>query len=230
MDKELIREVANAVFMQELLTNWHIYALMACMWLIFKFLDALIGPYVTRRAEALATKVDFENAMVQIRATTKATEAIRVQITKTDWLDKEWRTIRRVKLEELLTSANRMRDYITNLRIDNKVDIASDSSDTLTTLCALYFPELRPEVSDLFETHKEFSTFHLDCQRLWLEAISAGNQTAADTVLTTCKTGSKNYYGLFLHRYYALEQAASSLMQRIAHQENNREQDTPIIA
>lgn len=82
MDKELIREVVNAVFKQELLTNWHTYALMAGMWLLFKFLDSLIGPYVTRRAQALATKADFENAMLQLKATTEATEAIRVQITK----------------------------------------------------------------------------------------------------------------------------------------------------
>jgi hypothetical protein len=116
-------------------------------------LTALGVSYFRTRGQNLATKHDFDELQKQLRDNTKLVEAIKSEISRRDWAQREWTTLRRVKLEALLEKMHECEDYL-----DRRRDLAAEgksgtperkSINELDVLATLYFPELKNEV-DLF--------------------------------------------------------------------------------
>lgn len=102
MNETLIREIADSIIRTQLLENWQLYAILGCLVFLTSVAGNWVGSYIKKRAETYATKADLQEVLEQIRATTNATEQVRVSVSHADWVSKEWKTIRRLKLEELL--------------------------------------------------------------------------------------------------------------------------------
>jgi hypothetical protein len=116
-------------------------------------LTALGVSYFRTRGQNLATKHDFDELQTQLSENTKLVEAIKSEVSQRDWAQREWTTLRRIKLEALLEKMHESEDYL-----DQRRALATEgkggtpdrkSINELDLLAALYFPELKNEV-DLF--------------------------------------------------------------------------------
>jgi hypothetical protein len=73
--------------------------------LIFGAIGAYLSKYLGKRGETAATKADFDEILQQLKKTTEISEQVRSAVSHADWVMREWKTIRRIKLEELVYSA-----------------------------------------------------------------------------------------------------------------------------
>lgn len=160
MSESLIREIANEVLRDGLAQNWWTYAVLVALVAVSGVVSAFVTTYLRRRAEAFATKADFDELLRQVRASTEASESVKSAIAKSDWAEREWRTLRRIKLEELLTAMHEAMH-----RLDKEMDarffnepMPSDFSPIwkIEVLSTLYFPEIQSE-SNAFSL--EFSKY-----------------------------------------------------------------------
>jgi len=102
MQPDLIREIAEQIVREQFLLNWKVYALICGLGLVAGAAGYWLAPYLKKRAELYATKADMHEVLKQLEETTKVTEQVRVTVSHADWVTREWRTVRRIKLEELI--------------------------------------------------------------------------------------------------------------------------------
>lgn len=213
MDNHLVSELAAAIDAELLFTNWRLYALTLAVLLLSKAIDAYFVRYWAKRADVKAAGADLQEVIRQLKATTAAAEAVRAQISKADWLDKEWRSIRRVKLEELLSSADGMLETLGYKAADDPESPTNNDANKLKMLCALYFPELRQDVTDLYVAFKECRIHFLESQSDFANALTEG---VADEVLEEYRLRQRQLYSVFVQAGFTLEKAAAELMQEIS--------------
>ena len=102
MNESLIREVANQVVQESLLQNWWLYAVILAITLLTVCTSTLLKRYFEKRGEVLATSADLQEILRQLKSTTEVAEQVRAAVSHADWAAREWKTIRRTKLEELV--------------------------------------------------------------------------------------------------------------------------------
>lgn len=166
---EAIKEVIDGA----ILKNWLFYFLIAAVSLLSGVAGNFIGSYARKRGENLATKADFDAILSQLTVTTKATEDIRTSIQHSDWLSREWKVIRRTKLEELLDSAYACEDWLTIVKnkwlFHRDIEEGTNPADKVKRLAALYFPELRLQAENLASAQNGACSW----------AVSTGNKILA---------------------------------------------------
>jgi hypothetical protein len=169
MSESLIREIANEVLRDGLAQNWWTYAVLVALVAVSGVVSAFVTTYLRKRAETFATKADFEELLLQVRASTEASESVKSAIAKSDWAEREWRTLRRTKLEELMTAMHQATHWL-----DKEMDarffdepMPTDLSPIwkVEVLSTLYFPEIQSE-SNAFGL--EFSKY-----RSWVVNVHA---------------------------------------------------------
>jgi len=179
MSEALVREIANEVLRAGLLENWRVYVVLAALLLLSGVASTVISTYIRKRAETYATKADLDQLVVQLKATTAAAEQVKSAIAQTDWANREWRTLRRVKLEELVTAVHSARHWLdveTNARFFGD-QANSDLSPVwkLEVITSLYFPELRPEANTLSLVYTNYGLWTID---VWKSLSATGNNAA----------------------------------------------------
>ncbi len=158
------------------------------VWIVFGAAAAIAGPYLKKRAETLATKADFDTLKQQLKDTTEVVEKVKVEIAHGDWAEREWKTLRRLKLEEMLRLAYETRNWIErytqNCLLRKGEDLGSHKLADVTNICFLYLPELRNEVT-------EFNNFTLDVIKLLTahELAVRTKQTNSDHLIRGKKLG-----------------------------------------
>ena len=105
LDQALLKEVALQVVQQGLLSNWRFYAALLALSLISGAAGAFLSKYFGKRAETAAVDADLKKILRQLEKTTEVAEQVRSKVDHADWVAREWKTIRRTKLEELVQSA-----------------------------------------------------------------------------------------------------------------------------
>lgn len=171
----ILREAIKEIIDGAILKNWLFYFLVAAVSLLSGVVGSFIGSYARKRGENLATKADFDAILSQLTVTTQATEDIKTSIQHSDWLSREWKVIRRTKLEELLDSAYACEDWLDIFKskwlFHRDTEVGPDPADKVKRLAALYFPELRLQAANLA------SAQHSACS--W--AVAAGHKVLAVT-------------------------------------------------
>jgi hypothetical protein len=133
--------------------------------------SVFISNYFKRRAETYATKSDFDELLRQLRTTTEAAESVKSVIAKNDWAEREWRTLRRVKLEELMSAMHATTHWL-DQELDGRFFDAAMPAELspiwkIEVLPSLYFAELQTE-SKLFEAiFREYRCWIIDVQEGW---------------------------------------------------------------
>ena len=216
MNSELIREVAAAIVAEQILFNWQFYFLIAAVSLVVHVVGTAVGTYVGKRSETKAMAASLNEILRQLKATTEVAEGVRLQLAKADWMDKEWRTIRRVKLEELLATANQMVDGIPGaFSTEGDVTFAADG-ERLNLLCTLYFPDLRDVVSKVYVAHKECAIHFMENCSLWRAAYSANDLPATVLIYKSFGESRKPFFLALIEAKAALEKQAAQRMLEIA--------------
>lgn len=197
MTEEMIKAIALQIVNEQLLQNWKFYLLILSFGFLSAVGSAYISSYMKKRGEYFATRADFEAMLDQVKKTTSAAEKIRADISHLDWSSREWKTIRRVKLEELLTTLYQARDWMSrekNAHIFGENPQECDSPMIQASIIArLYFPELFMEVLTGSSTFSEMQS--LMAQAV-VEKLAAGNDQVK--VLASVKKYSEEWCALYV--------------------------------
>jgi hypothetical protein len=157
MNPDLIRTIATEIVQQTLLDNWLFYATIALLTVVSSIASAYAIEYAKTRGKALATRADFDLLLDQVSQTTKVTNKISQDISHSDWALKEYKVLRRIKLEELLTTTYDAIDWLDKHKDSNIFDgdeIKTSSPITKARIIGtLYFPELKQNIDDLVSAH-----------------------------------------------------------------------------
>lgn len=219
MQPDLVREVAEAIVQQQLLLNWKFYALMLCVGLVGGSAGYWIAPYLKKRAETFATKADMAEVLRQLSETTRTTEQVRLAIAHSDWAQREWRTTRRVKLEELLGAAYSLDQWL-NSQQERWMNGKQPTDETrpmerLQLLATLYFPDLKDEVHAVWMAHQNALMHIVQVGSKAGQARLITNADAYGAALEEFKSGWSALYTHSRSAIQSLENAASKLMPSI---------------
>lgn len=140
-------------------------------WVVFFVLAALTGlviwfvvPYLGERGKLLAMAETLDHRLKEIRQMTDVSERVKAQIAHSDWTVKEYKTLRRNKLEELLAATFRLMlacEYDIKLQKENyDFEITSrEFAVNMRQISALYFAELRDEVEAVMTAHSALAVW-----------------------------------------------------------------------
>lgn len=217
MSDTLIREIAEQIFREEILLNGYFYLLMFAVLLVGTIASTFITSYIRKRAETYATKADLEQLVQQLRATTKAAEEIKTAVAYSDWATREWKTLRRVKLEELVAAVYAVKDWLDkdmNVRFF-KERRESDTTPTwkLELISKLYFPELSKETYALMHVYYTYTSWLIDVE----QEISAAGLDLNKRKAVIAATGPefKTHHTNLLESVTAIELKAPMVMKEI---------------
>lgn len=94
----VIKQISQQIVNEQILYNYKYYLVIFSILFLASSISNWLAAYVRKRGENFATKADFENLLNQIKAQTKTTEEVKAAINHKDWMSKEWKTLRRIKL------------------------------------------------------------------------------------------------------------------------------------
>ena len=168
MTETLIREIASEILRDGLLKNWWTYVVLVALLAVSGAVSAFVSSYLRKRAETFATKADFDELLSQMRATTEAAESVKSVIAKIDWAEREWRTLRRIKLEELIAAMHAATHWL-DKEVDARLFLEPMPSDAspiwkIEALSSLYFPEIQSEASAFDLIYAQYRSWVIDVQ------------------------------------------------------------------
>ncbi|KAF1717926.1 hypothetical protein CSC74_03195 [Pseudoxanthomonas yeongjuensis] len=153
---------------ESLVNDWRFYVLWGLMTLVTAAIGAYAGAYFRKRGEVAAIRSDFQELTRQLRDNTRLTEQIRTDFAHQDWATREWKTLRRVKAEELL---NEVRDAMNTFReqgenhLFHELKLFHTIGKKAHTLALLYFPEALTPVLHFAALLEEGTELSLDIRR-----------------------------------------------------------------
>lgn len=149
MDSLQLSSLVSDAISKELQWTWVYWVLLTVLTTIAGALGAYFGAYFRRRGEQSAIQSKFNEILEQLKATTELTEGIKSDIANQDWLQRESNSVRRKKLEEILTLTAEYGALISRVILDAyvtdrelEVDFVEEKDALLTSRVHLYFPSL----------------------------------------------------------------------------------------
>lgn len=217
--EDLIREISQQIVQEQLLHNGIFYLVLLALLFLSSVTTAFVGSYIQKRGETYATKADFEQLISQLRATTTAAEEVRTEIAHSDWTNKEWKTLRRVKLEELLGAVYAVQ-YWLDKELSGRLYNYNQSRESelspfwkVDIIASLYFPDLCDEVKVLSEAYHCYNIWVLQSQGRLLEA---GNDSARRTaVFEAVSQEIKPHHEKLLQSISEIQRKAPAIMKEI---------------
>lgn len=162
MDALMISKIANEIVNETILLNWKFYVLLVFITFITTCISSFVFPYLKTRGKAFATEADFKSLLNQLEKTTETTETIKRAITHNDWALKEFKLLKRNKLEELLITLYDIERWISeqtnNILFRETNNKSASPIKNLSLIGLLYFTELKTEIK-YFE--KCYSAYNL---------------------------------------------------------------------
>lgn len=220
MQLDLIREITEAIVREQIILNWRFYALIGGLCFLASVAGHWLASYLKRRGETFATKADMQEILRQLSETTRVTEEVRSVISQADWAAREWRTTRRLKLEELLSSAYSLDQWLDLQRskwvYDEAVTADEAPMERMKLLAMLYFPELQAEATAVWIAHQNAFTFILGIGKRTHASRNTKDVNAHQIALNEFAEGWKPLYQSARIAIAALESKASKLMAEVA--------------
>ncbi len=215
MTEELIREIAVQIFNEQILQNWKFYLLI----LVLSFFGAFLASYLKKQGELQAVEENFSKILDQLKQNTNATEEIKTRINHSDWTQREWKTLRRIKLEELLTAIHQTMDWLEAER--TLIKDTGEGSETpnpvknAITMAQLYFPELVKDVDQFYGLTYEYLNNSLES----LHGIYDANMSKDVAMFKSNYEANLSIYNSYNQKLFGviglLENKATDLMKTI---------------
>ncbi|HOB02022.1 MAG TPA: hypothetical protein PLJ16_01955 [Casimicrobium huifangae] len=159
MGEALVRSLANHIASEYVDKTWWFIILAIAITAVANYFAAYFGAYGRKRGEVLATKADFEEIKDQLKSTTKVAEEVKLAVAHDDWMLREWKALRRVKLEELVESVHQAMEWL--VVEQQRRFFTSDTSPVTSPLprveriTGLYFPEMREAIASFTQLHQQ---------------------------------------------------------------------------
>ena len=217
MTETLLRELVEQIFREQLLLNWRFYALLVAVSLVAAFSSAFLVAYVRKRAETYATKADLSELIEQLRVTTDAAEQVKAAIAHADWSNREWKTLRRIKLEEIFSAAYDVRHWL-DQDMDARFFNGNKPSEKspiwrLELISRLYFPELTSETQKLGLVHYQYTQWMINIQS---NLLQCGNDLVKrQAVFDGMKADLKGHHQALLDAISGMEKKVPVVMKEI---------------
>ena len=164
---QLLAELARDIVNQTYSNHWF-YVVVGLLALITTGIGGLVFAYFSKRGTDLASAAAFEEVLKHLRRSTEAAEAVKQKISHADWSLKEFKTLRRTKLEELLTSAHEAiegQELEAGRLFQSAVERTTANHRPMSIFRqtrALYFPELEKDAAVFIHNFHEMSIFLIE--------------------------------------------------------------------
>jgi len=151
-----IKQAAEQIAASFVHQAWWVIGLSIAITGVCSYFAASWGAYARKRGETLATKADFAELAKQLAATTRLAEEVKLAVAHDDWVTREWKTLRRVKLEELCTAIASADNWLKTEQqrltvfqgiVSSSASMAPSPEPQIRQLIALYFPEMAGPVN-----------------------------------------------------------------------------------
>jgi len=221
VDQETIRKIAEEIARHSSFP-WVFLVAQVLLVVVAAGLGAFFGEYLRTRGKNFATRADFKLLQSQLSANTTLVETIKADISQKDWATREWRNLRRVKLEELLKKVSECEAY--RDRRQNQAMFAKglvemhepgepDRGAELRSLAGLYFPELERLVGTYLTS---YDSFWIASSKLVLERSAAGKDYAkSDKAFADFRAEFEAQTPKIVQARHAIDAAARKLMAQI---------------
>ncbi|MGO9013997.1 MAG: hypothetical protein ACLQF0_03355 [Dissulfurispiraceae bacterium] len=217
MSEALIREISQQIVREQLLQNWVFYVVLLSLLIIGTVASSFITSYFRKRGESYATKADFAELTAQLRITTEAAEQVKTAIAHSDWTVKEWKTLRRVKLEEFVESVYSIEEWLDKERdirfFGEQKEQVRCPIQKIQIISRLYFPELEDETLAMISAFYGFQKWILGMQQKVLAAT--GNPEQLQAVYNVMPQEMNTYLAKLLAITSAIEAKVPALMKEI---------------
>ena len=162
----MISKIANEIVNETILLNWKFYVLLVLITFVATCISSYVFPYIAARGKSLATKADFNLLLTQLQTTTATTETIKRSITHNDWALKEFKLLKRNKLEELLIALYDVEQWVDDqtknvLFIRDGYEKSVTPIKKLNLIGLLYFTELTDELANFEKSYKAYKALLL---------------------------------------------------------------------
>ena len=124
MSPEQIEQIIRKVINDGIQFPWWLYLLAVIATIVSGFL----GAYFQRKGENLATKEDFESLLEQVKKTTTATENIKIDLAKGNWLHQRRWYLKEKYYSGLLAALYKLK-YSLSDRLDHYMEPGSEYRD-----------------------------------------------------------------------------------------------------
>lgn len=154
---------------------------------LFAGIGSYFGKYFETKGANLATKEDFNSLQTQLSASTRVVESVKSEIARTDWVAREWATLRIKKIEELMTILHKCDVYLVEARdasMEGRYRSDAAPFDHAIVITELYLPELVPAINQ----------YILKCRMIDLEINKLGQQTMTNNHEGKNSTGLWNNF------------------------------------
>ncbi len=224
MDSSLSSAVAKDIVENQLLFNWEFYFVqIAVIFLSFAAVSFLTA-YFKGRGSNLATKTDFDDLLNQLRKTTDATESIKQSISHEDWAMREYKIIRRSKLEELLYAIYDSREWIEKLR--QTYFFAEQGTESTSPLYkvsivgGLYFPELNNDIGAFNIAFLKYQSWLIN-SKAELAPYLPTTSPNYGAVLRPIAEKNEDFYWPLVEAMAIIETKARNIMKELIHENIN---------
>ena len=219
MDATTISAIAKQIVDQELIQNWKFYLILLAVTFVASAISSFAISYFRSRGQHFATKADFEELLSQVQQTTEATESIKQSLSHQDWVVREFKTLRRIKLEELLSAAYETHHWLDQCRSEALFSGAAVSapnpSAKLEVIGGLYFPELKNELAAFRMAFLVYKNWMIESQAKVTPAKFANDAKAYNAAMDGIQKSFEDVHVPLLKCTTALEGGARSLMAEV---------------
>jgi hypothetical protein len=184
MDDKAISQLAHEIVSQSILGNAEYWLILALIVFVVAFAASWIGSYAAKRGEFAAAKADREKILEQLAENTRTTARINSIVSLGEWSERERRTLRRIKLEELILTAHKAiawGELESNRLVFSMTDEEPNGPSPLplvVSLGNLFFPELQSEIAEFDFKAKTYQIVSRQVRSQLLEAREEASRTA----------------------------------------------------
>jgi hypothetical protein len=209
---EFVRQILN----QTILDNWPFWILLLAAVFLTCSGGAFLVSYWTRRAKHYATKADIDEVLQLARDNTRAVKEVESAISRADWNEKEYLTLRRQKMEQLITMVYDTSDWLAKVRqlcLSDATELPDSNLIGRTHMIGvLYFPEIHQILTDYISAAHSFHIWLLKTKQ---DLIRASNAEEKRKVAEATLTEYGVQYRTLRTNEIAVERAGKEIMQQI---------------
>lgn len=227
MEQSQIVALAQDIANRSVADAWQYWASLLALGFLACVGAGFFGSWASKRGDVAATRDAQNEILRQLRDTTRVAEETKSVVSLGEWSERERRTLRRSKLEELIILAHKTLDWLSEQTDYLWFDMGPESRSpgpTMMMLGNLYFPDLRKELLEYEVAWRAHHTFLFKMRQKMLalrekwpagsdEALKAGWSLVAEG--TVAFEERARLHSVADDKLRALNAAAAKKMQEI---------------
>ena len=205
MTSEQIAELAKQILTGLAWAQWPFYLVSIALASVVTYFSARLSSYASKTGEITAMTSQFVELTKQLRTNTETVEKVKSEIAHGDWATREWKTIRRLKLEEMLKAVLQLKEWqrlhSRELLYASKLEAGVSPALTIELIGLLYFPELETEIRSFCRIHDELFSLALQIGQQLPKPTAAYQTAIAQHDINEAKN-QENAIGGLLSEYH----------------------------